>query len=105
MRQSLMLWGNTKQNLLTKSIEKGFLSNLTGTHISVSFSTGFAAIDEIPVGRKNLHVYRLYEFEPAKFMDETVLFYNLAVAATGFSIDIFASENLSGVEIEYLWVK
>lgn len=56
-----------------------------------------------PVGRKNVHVYRIVEPEAGMFIDQDVLFHSLVVTPLGFTLTIDPSENLEGVIIEYLF--
>lgn len=76
----------------------GILSGLSSRNVSVIFSVPFT---NIPVGRKNIHAYRLFEADANKFVDLNVIIYNLNVTTNGFSFTIDDSESLSGIIIEY----
>ena len=78
----------------------GILSDLVTNEISVVFPFEFT---EIPVGRKNIHVYRLVEPETGLILDQDVLFNSLVVTTTGFTLTIDASESLTGVIVEYFF--
>jgi hypothetical protein len=82
-------------------IESGRLTGLTSHYVTHDFERDF---DEIPIGRKNLHVYRSYTLGDGKVIDKQVPIYNLDVTITGFSFYIEPTESLTGVIVEYLWL-
>jgi len=86
--------------IINNKLVCGILSGLGSSSVAVNFPIPFPSI---PVGRKNLHVYRVYTPEPGKDVDENVLFYGLTVTTSGFSFEIDSSESLTGVIIEYLF--
>ena len=87
----------------TTHIEKGRLTGLSNRYVEVTFDSAF---DEIPVGRKNLNVYRVNEDGggTGKATDDEVLIYGLGVTVSGFSFYIDDTEDLSGVIVEYLFI-
>lgn len=76
----------------------GILTDLISRSVEVEFSPVFK---RIPVGRKHLHVYRTVEPEAGLLIDQTVLYHSLNVTESGFSLEIDASEDLSGIVVEY----
>lgn len=83
--------------------EKGRLTGLTAYYVEVEFDEAF---DDIPVGRKNLNVYRVNENGggTGKATDDEVLIYGLGVTVSSFSFYIDDTEDLSGVIVEYLFI-
>ena len=74
------------------------LTGLVSHNVSVTFKNLYK---QIPVGRDLTKVYRSYEEAPGKPVLEDVLFYNLDVTLTGFTLTIDSSEGLTGVFVEY----
>lgn len=79
----------------------GILTGLVSRSVSVDFSFEFSAV---PVGRKNIHVYRTVEPETNVFLDQDVLHHSISVSTTGFSLEIDSSEDLTGIIIEYHFI-
>ena len=82
--------------------QSGEITNIFSRAISVSFTTPFS---QIPVGRSNTYAYRSYVNPEGKITETNVLFWNQVVNTTGFSLEIDADENLSGVIIEFSFLK
>lgn len=82
-------------------VESGRLTGLTNRYVTQDFDVDF---NEIPTGRKNLHVYRVEDLGGGETVDTDVTIYGLDVTPTGFSFYISADESLSGVVVEYLFI-
>ena len=82
-------------------IESGRLSGLSNNYVEVEFDTAF---DDIPVGRKNLHVYRVLDLGGGKTVDLIIPIYGLGVTVDGFSFYIEDTEDLTGIVCEYLFI-
>ena len=87
-------------NRIRPRYDAGILTGLASASVSVTFRTEYK---NLPVGRKNIHVYRLVEPEAGLILDQDVLFNSLVVTTTGFTLTIDASENLTGIIIEYFF--
>lgn len=98
-RETSMLWGNAKQ---ADNVQAGILTALASRSVSVIFTKAFTSI---PVGRKNIHAYRLVEPESGLVIDQDVLFHSLVVTTTGFTLTIDQGEALTGIIIEYHFTK
>jgi hypothetical protein len=76
----------------------GILTDLVSHTVEVTFEYPFK---RTPVGRKNIHIYRVFEPETGLFLDQAILFKNVEVTTTGFSLEIDSSEDLAGIVVEY----
>ena len=77
-------------------IEAGRLSSLSSRSVSVTFGTAFdtTVID-------NIKVYKEVDVVGTKTVRQDVLFYDLSVTLSGFTLEIDASESLTGVIVDY----
>lgn len=100
-RYPLSSFGGGLKSASISHIESGRLAGLSNHYVEVTFDTAFS---DIPVGRKNLHVYRVTDLGGGETVDMTVPFYGLGVTTTGFSFYIKSSESLTNVVIEYMFV-
>lgn len=90
----------TGYNRIRPRFDAGILTGLSSASVSVTFRSEYKST---PVGRKNIHVYRVVEPETGIVLDEDVLHHSVAVTTTGFTLTIDSSESLTGVVIEYLF--
>jgi len=90
-----------KSSVIGNHIESGRLTGLSDHYVEVEFDTAF---DDIPVGRKNLHVYKSEDLGGGETVDMTVPIYGLGVTVNGFSFYIKASESLTDVVVEYIFL-
>jgi hypothetical protein len=85
----------------TSQIETGRLTGLSSNFVEESFGSSFS---DIPIGRKNLHVYRIQDLGGGKTIDLTIPIYGLTVTTDGFSFYIDDDESLTGIIVEFLFI-
>lgn len=76
-------------------IEAGRLSSLGSRSVSITFGTAFTTtvIDTVKAYREVVY--------DGKTIRQDVLFYDLSVSLSGFSLEIDSSESLTGIIIDY----
>lgn len=82
-------------------VESGRLTGLASHYVEEDFDTAFS---DVPVGRKNLHVYRVVDPGDGKTYDLPIPFYGLGVTTSGFSFYIESTESLTGIVVEYFFI-
>lgn len=86
-----------------KHLEVGKLTDLASRTVEVTFDAVFA---EVPAGLQNLKVYRWAQVVAGKYRPRDVQYYFNAdtdLTVSGFTLQIEASESLTGVIVEYLF--
>lgn len=81
------------------------MTGLPSRTVSVTFGTPFVSV---PTGIGNLKVYRWAQAVTGKWMPKDVQYYfpsSGSLTNTGFTIEIEASEPLTGVIVEYLFLE
>lgn len=82
-----------------RHVEKGKLTNSGSRSVSHTFTTAFTSIPSYD----NVYAYRETSVGYLQTVRENVLFYNLGITTTGFTLQIHESEDPNGVIIKFFF--